>query len=385
MVREFLSLDFYGGEIIAALVTLDDETDTLRLRHALRKPCKSFAGALVRDMNGAQQELTAVFNDIAQYSANPLTVLVGLRGPFLSFKHSSGCESIGSRHNRIGTHEIEAALHASIPTSLSKQLDVVDVFAQSYIIDGNENIINPKGITGFTLEAITFLTTALSSHLQTISNVFRECDCTDFQLWPTIVAQADRLVAASEKTAGALLLDIGQTSSSAALYYQGILMDAWEIDFGLERLAQAVADLLQNDLETAKDVLKTYEAGTDEVVDEVLEDAHLNLLHALKKELLQSPEYVKHRPNQLILCGAAADKQMLKMCKQIFEMRKARLAHFDDLLTDCGPATSPVYAGAVSLISHALSREEQEQGIVQEKPAGLIDGWLDKLGLNELF
>ncbi|WP_428075575.1 hypothetical protein [Candidatus Avelusimicrobium luingense] len=383
MVREFLSLDFYGGEIIAALVSLDEETDTLRLRHVLRKSCKSFAGALVRDMDGAQRELTAVFNDIAQYTVNPLTVLVGLRGPFLSFKHSSGCESIGARHNRIGTHEIEAALRASIPTTLNNQIDVVDVFAQSYIIDGNENIINPKGITGFTLEAITFLTMALSSHVETLSNVFRACDCTDFQLWPTIVAQADRLVTAGEKTAGALLLDIGQKSSSAALYYQGILMDAREIDFGMERLAQAVADLLQNDLETAKDVLKTYEIGTDEVVDEVLEDAHLNLLHALKKELLQSPEYVKHRPNTLVLTGTAIDKNMIKMCKQIFEMRKVRPAHIDDLLTDCGPADLPVYSGAISLISHALAREEQEHGITQEKPAGLLDGLWSKFG--ELF
>lgn len=383
MVREFLSLDFYGGEIIAALVSLDEGTDTLRLRHVLRKPCKSFVGALVRDMNGAQRELTAVFNDIAQYTANPLTVLVGLRGPFLSFKHSSGCESVGTRDNRIGTREIEAALRASIPTTLNKQIDVVDVFAQSYIIDGNDNIINPKGITGFTLEAITFLTTALSSHLETLSNVFRACDCTEFQLWPTVVAQADRLVSSSEKTAGALFLDIGQISSSAALYYQGILMDAREIDFGLERLAQAVADLLQNDLETAKDVLKTYEVGTDEVVDEVLEDAHLNLLHALKKELLQSPEYVKHRPNILVLTGAATDKKMIKMCKQIFEMRKVRAAHIDDLLTDCGPADLPVYSGAISLISHALSREEQEHGITQEKPAGLLNGLWSKFG--ELF
>ena len=65
MNRDILSLDFYGGEITAALAALDDETDTLRIRHMLRPPCRSFAGAFVRDIHGAQDELGKVCAEVS--------------------------------------------------------------------------------------------------------------------------------------------------------------------------------------------------------------------------------------------------------------------------------------------------------------------------------
>ena len=61
MNRNILSLDFDGGEITAALAAQDDDTDTLRIRHILRRPSRAFAGAFVRDMQGAQEELTNMY------------------------------------------------------------------------------------------------------------------------------------------------------------------------------------------------------------------------------------------------------------------------------------------------------------------------------------
>ena len=386
MTRELLSLDFYGNEIMAVLMTQDDQTNTLRVRRALRKPCVSFAGALVRDMQGAQEELCGIFNEMAQYTQGALSVVVGLRGHFLSFKRASGFESVSTRNHLVGAREMDAALHNSVPTTLPDTLEVVDILPQSYSIDGNVGIINPRGMAGFTLEVETFLSLALASHIKTLTNVLAECECTDFQILPAVIAQADQLVTPGEKQTNTLLLDIGQTRTSAAMFYQGTLVEAWEIPLGQNRLVHAVADLLQNDEETALNVLKTYEPGTDELIDEVLEKANEDLLQAIKKELLESSLlYLQHPSPQVVLCGIAADKQMLKRCKQILGARKARLAAADNLINDCGEANTPAYAGAIALVSHALQREEQELGISQEKPAGLLDGLLDKLGLNELF
>lgn len=385
MTREFLSIDFYGNEIIAVVAVFDEETDSLRVRHALRRPCKSFSGAFVRDMEGARQELSAIFEEIAEYTSNSLSVVVGLRGSFLSFKRSSGFQSVSSRNRIIGTHEIEAALQNSVPTTLSDTLQVLDILPQSYTIDGNIGIINPKGMYGFTLEVETFLSLAVVTHLNTLHNVLSSCGCNEYLPLPSIIAQGDQLVRPEEQQAGCLLLDIGQNLSSALMYHKGSLVEAWELPFGKDRLAEALAELLQNDLNTARDVLKTYEPGTDEIIDEVLEDASEKLLVSIKKELLQSLIYLQHPSSQLILCGNAANKTLVKACKKIFGVRKARLATPENLVTDCGDADQSSYAGALSLISNALLRESHELGATPEKSTGIIDGLLDKLGINELF
>lgn len=385
MTREFLSIDFYGNELIAVVAAFDEETDSLRVRCALRRPCKAFAGAFVRDMEAARQELSSVFEEIARYVSNSLSVVIGLRGSFLSFKRSSGFQSVSSRNRIIGNHEIEVALQNSIPNTLNETLEVIDILPQSYTIDGNIGITNPKGMSGFTLEVETFLSLAVVTHLNTLHNVLTSCECNEYQVLPSVVALGSQLVSPEDQQTGTLLLDIGESITSALMYYKGALVEAWELPFGTDRLVQAVADLLQNDLETTKNVLKTYEPGTDEIVDDILETSAEKLLISIKRELLQSLIYLQHPSTQLVICGAAADKTLLKSCKKAFGARKARLAAYEDLMTDCGNADHPAYAGALSLISHALEREQQQLGVTKSQERGLFGGLLNKLGFSELF
>lgn len=385
MSRPLLSLDFYGNEIIAALAAWDDETDTIRLRHIFRQPCKAFSGALVRDMDSARNELGELFEELAHYTPHAPSVIVGLRGPFLSFKRSSGFKSIDSRNRLIGTREMEAAIRNSVPTSLSETLEVVDILPQSYTIDGNIGILNPKGMSGFTLEVETFLSCALSTHLNTLNSVLTSCGCEDYQLLPSSIALGETIVKEDEKTIGTLLLDIGATHTSAIMYHKGTLVDAWELPLGQESITEMVADLLQNDLPTVRDLLFTYEPGSDEIMDEVLEDAQIKLLQRLKKELLQSSLlYLKHPSTNLILCGEQTDKPFLKLVKKIFGARKIRSGAVDHLMTDCAEDV-PAAAGAVSLLHHSLEREQNRLGVSQAKPSGLLDGFLSKLGFGQLF
>ena len=385
MERPILSIDFYGNELIAALSSLDEETDTLRLRHVFRQPCRAFNGALVRDMEDAQGELNELFTELSRYTPYPPTVFVGLRGPFLSFKRSSGFKSIDSRNRVIGPREIEAAIHNSIPTSLSETLEVVDILPQAYTIDGNVGILDPRGMSGFTLEVETFLSCALSTHLNTLRTVLNSCGCSDYQPLPTVVALGETLVKEEERNLGTLLVDLGQTCSSAVMYHKGAMVDAWELSFGLETLTNEVADLLQNDLPTVRQLLADYEPGSDKIMDEVLEDAQIKLLSRLKKELLQSSIlYLKHPSPNLILCGERTDKAFLKLAKKIFNVRKVRAGAVDPFMTDCAE-DAPAAAGAISLLHHALEREQNRLGIAQPKESGLLDGILNKLGFSQLF
>ena len=384
MNRDILSLDFYGGEITAALAALDDETDTLRIRHMLRRPCRSFAGAFVRDMQGAQEELGKVFAEVSEYVSFDPAVVVGLRGNFLSFKRSSGFKSIESRHRIIGPREMEEAARSSVPLNLSDRLEVVDILPQFYSVEGNIGIKNPQGMTGSLLEVETFLSFAASSHLNNLNQVFNACHCTEYQVLPSSVALGETLLSTEEKQAGALLLDISANLTSGLLYYKGTLMDGWELPFGTDRLLEAASDLLQNDLETTRQTLRGYEPGTDEITDGIIEDAAEKLTSALSKELCQSLPYLQHLPARLVLCGSGANKIVLKSAKQTLGIRKARIGVFDDLISDC-QTDNPAYCGALALIRHALDRESKQLGVAKTKEPGLLDGILDKLGLSQLF
>ena len=380
MTRDLLSLDFYGNEMIAALAELDEKTDTLRLKQVSRRKSRFLVGGRVNSREEARQDMQALLAGIVPDGLKKIPVIAGIRGAWLSFKRSSGFESISRRNHSFTSQNVQAALHNSIPTALNNTLEVIDILPQAYTVDGNTGIINPVGLPGFTLEVETFLSIAPEAQLSLLTHLLQACGSETFQVYASSVAQGHQLLSPAEKQAGALLIDVGESSTSAVMYHKGTLLEAWEISSGEKCLSQAIADLLQNDLDTAQEVLQTYQPGTDEMIDEALTQAKTNLVLSIQRALQQRVLYVKHPPAQLVLCGQAADKVFLKTCKQILGARKARLATPTSLFKHAAGAAAPVYAGALALLGYAVARENNDVDTGQ--PVGLLDTLFDKLGLG---
>ena len=379
MNRDILALDFYGEGITAALASLDEATDTLRIRHLLRHPCKAFAGAFVRNKIGAQEELTYVFSQMSEFVSSSPSIIAGIRGSFLSFHYSTGFAYTQARSRIIRDEDIENAIHDSIPSNLDESLEVLDILPQSYSIDGQPGAIDPKGMSGCCLGAETFISLGVSTHLTNLKNVLTACGCEDFLWMPTSVALADSALTAAEKSGACLLIDIGENTTSAVLYYKDSLKEAWEMPFGLDIVAQSVSDQLQNDFQTARQLLHNYEP--DPIMDEVLEDASVGLLQAIHKELVQSLTYIQRPPTHAVLCGQGAWPVLQKGLKNKLGLRKARLCSFDKLIADCD-IDHPQYDGVLALLQHALTRERNQLGVAQIKEDGLLGKLFTKLGFN---
>ena len=379
MNRNIPSLDFYGEGITAALASLDEATDTLRIRYILRQPCKAFAGAFVRDRIGAQEELSRVFGQMSEYISSTPSVVVGVRGNFLSFQHNTGFAYTQARNLIIRDEDIENAIHDALPRNLDDSLEVLDVLPQSYSIDGQHGAISPKGMSGCCLGAETFISLGVTTHLTNLRHVLEACGCEDFLWMPTSVALADSALTSAEKAGSCLLVDIGENTISAVLYHKDSLKEAWEIPFGLDRVADGISDQLQNDFQTARQILRDYEP--DPVMDEVLEDAAAPMLTALHKELVQSLTYIQSLPTQAVLCGQGAWPVLQKGLKNTLGLRKVRLCAFNKLIADC-EIDRPQYDGALALLQHAISREKSQLGVAQVKEEGFIGRLFTKLGLN---
>lgn len=379
MNRDILALDFYGEGITAAVASLDEKTDSLRIRHVLRQPCKAFAGALVRDKIGAQEELAHVFSQMGGFVSSSPSVVIGVRGSFLSFQYSTGFAYTQTRDRIIRDKDIENAIEDSLPSNLDDSLEVLDILPQSYSIDGQPGVIDPLGMSGCCLGAETFISLGVATHLTNLKSVLEACGCEDFLWMPTAVALADSALTSAEKAGSCLLVDVGENTTSAVLYYKDSLKEAWEIPFGLDLVADGVADQLQNDFQTARKLLHDYEP--DPVMDEVIEEAGAPLLEALHKEFVQSLTYIQRPPTCGVLCGQGAWPVLQKGLKNKLRLRKVRLCTFDKLIADCD-IDRPQYDGVLSLLQHALVRERSQLGVAQIKEDGLLDKLFTKLGFN---
>ena len=378
MSRDILALDFYGKTIIAALASLDENTDTLRIRHVVHHRSDAFMGAFVRERSNAQDELSQVFAQMSEYTERTPSVIIGVRGSFLSFRHSTGFTFTESRNRIIRESDIDNAIHESFPKDLDESLEPIDILPLSYTIDDQPGATDPIGMYGYCLGVETFISYAVRTHLINLKSVLNACGCEDFQWLPSSIALGEMALTSSEKSSS-LLIDLAEDSTSALLYHKNSLLNAWEIPFGLDRIAEGIADQLQNDYPTALEVLRNYEP--DPVMDEVLEEAAQPVLKALHKEFVQSLPYIQHPPTQLILCGQGAVPVLQKALKNTLSTRKARLCTFDKLISDCS-VDFPKYDGVLALLQYAVMREQNQLGTTLAKEEGLLGKLFGKLGFN---
>lgn len=384
MSQNYIALDFGSGKISAVLSVYDENTGTSRVRHAAVETCPSVSACYVLDFDKTVRALNNLFARMNEYVSFTPTVVVGLRGDFLSFRRSGGFQPISGKDQIITDKDVRAALDNSVPANLDENLEVVDLLPQSFTVDGKTGVQNPVGLTGNCLDAETFISMGLKTHLTNLNRVMSAAGCEDFEAVPTVLALCDTLLKPEEKQNNVLLLDIGAANSSAALYHKGLLEGAWELPFGADIIVQEVADVLQNDLPTTCQLLKDYSYGDDEIMDDVLDDAAVKLLKTIKKELLQSLCFIKYPPSQAVVCGGGAEINVKNAAKSVLNLRRARLAAHDDLIADSEDLLAPVYTSALSLVlysqRHGTAYEEAPSA--KAKAAGFFDRMLSKLGLN---
>lgn len=388
MERTILSLDFYGKELVAILSAWDEQQESLRILNAKYKKTNAFSSSFVHNLTTARKELSDVFTAMTRdVEVTNIDILVGLRGNFLSFKHSQGFSQNTSAFT-IGPDEIRAALQDSIPNSLSESVEELDTLPISYSIDGQASSKEiPLGLFCWSLAADTFLSFATKTHLHNLSNVFATFN-QPYQFLPSIVAMGETLLLAEEKNVNTLLLDVTACGTSAIMYTKGQPMDAEELTVGSDLIYQWVADMIQDDIQTAKSIVDSHERGSDEIIDELLEDAEYKLFEKIHKELLnQSFWYGKHRPTRIVLAGQLANKYSQKACKKILNPKRVRIVTCDETLEGNTEISNAKIAGALSILKHTL-KQEKIATLLNPKPIENKSFWskiATKLGLANLL
>ena len=382
--EHFLALDFGSGQITATLAVYDENTNTFRIRYSTRVQCPSVSACYILDFNRTVQTLGFLLEDIRQYTDNTPTVVVGLRGDFLSFRRAGGFLSITRDNHVIMERDVRAVLDSSIPPNLGDSLEVVDLLPQCFTLDGKTGIHNPIGLTARCLEAETFVSAGPKTHLQNINRVMEAVGYEDFEAVPTVLALCDTLLKPEEKQAGVLLLDIGEENSSAALYHKGMLEAAWETPTGAGLITREVADILQNDLKDAQKVLREYTYGDDEIMDEVLDESAEKLLRTLHKEWIQTLSFVKYPPSHLVLTGGGAGPAVKNAAKRVLGVRRTRTAIHDYLSADSIADLAPSFTSALSLALYSQRHggHTRQSPVAQHSLQGFFNKMLAKIGLN---
>ncbi len=177
------------------------------------------------------------------------TVHVGIAGKHIDSRQKHGMLTRDDTHTEICKADVEKLITDIYKMVLNPGEKILHVVPQEFIIDGEEGITDPIGMSGIHLEADFHIVTGQKAAFNNIERCIKRCSLELGSLTLEPLASAEAILSIEEKEAGVALVDIGGGTTDITIYKEGILRHTAVIPFG--------GDVITRDIQGGCNVMKT--------------------------------------------------------------------------------------------------------------------------------
>lgn len=168
--------------------------------------------------------IQTALEEAQQQAGTQVTELItGIAGDHIETIQTMSLVSISNPDHEISESDIARLLSEARKIPLSNDRKILHVIPQEYIIDGQDGIIDPIGMSGIRMEAKILLVTAL---ITAVENIFRCIDRAGYNVVNLVlepIASGLAVLTPEEKEVGVALVDIGGGTTDIAVFESNIL------------------------------------------------------------------------------------------------------------------------------------------------------------------
>jgi cell division protein FtsA len=275
---------------------------------------------------------------------------------------------------------IETARAVNIPTDQQ----ILHVLNQEFIIDGQEDVREPLGMSGVRLEVKVHIVTGAVSAAQNIIKCVRRCglEVRDLILQP--LASATATITEDEKDLGVCLIDIGGGTTDMAVFTHGAIRHTAVIPIAGDQITNDIAMALRTPTKDAEDIKVKHGCALRQLADpqqmvevpgvgdrgprqlsrqtlaEVIEP-RVEELYSLVQRELRASGYEELLSSGVVVTGGSAVMQgMLELGEEVFHM-PVRLGTPRYLGGLAGVVSSPRYSTGVGLLLTGLEQHRHNE------------------------
>lgn len=228
---------------------------------------------------------------------------IGISGPSIESEQSRGVIAVSRIDAEITAEDAFRAIEAARAIPSKPNREVLHVLPLYYIIDGNEIIKDPVGMTGIRLEVNANIISASLNAIKSITRAVEQSGVTVNDLVFSPLATAKILVSKRQMEIGVMLIDIGASTTSYAVFEEGELTNCGVVPVGSMHITNDIAIGLRTNLDLAETIKIKHSYALADKVDEK-EEIDLSRLDKNENEkanLKYIAEIVEARLNEIML------------------------------------------------------------------------------------
>lgn len=186
------------------------------------------------------------------------SAFVGISGDHIRSVNSRGVVSVMGRDKEVTREDIQRVIEASKSISIPSELELLHVVPREFILDGQDGIADPVGMTGSRLEANVHIVTGERTHDQNAQTCVNKAGIAVDELVLEQLAAADAVLTIDEREMGVLLMDIGAGTTDYAVFLEGNVVHSAVLPVGANHFTSDISVVLRTPMEDAERIKKKY-------------------------------------------------------------------------------------------------------------------------------
>ncbi|RJQ37969.1 cell division protein FtsA [Candidatus Microgenomates bacterium] len=189
---------------------------------------------------------------MAGYSASHIVAAIG--GDGVDSHNSKGVVAVSNPDGEIIKTDLVRVIDAAKALSLPQSREIIHVLPRSYIVDGQQGIKDPIGMTGVRLEVDTHIVTVNSVSLRNLEKALSEVGVDVDGIVFSGYSSGLAVLSDTEKELGVVLIDIGAGTTDIAIFIDGSLSYSSVLPIGARHISNDLAIGLRISLESAEKI-----------------------------------------------------------------------------------------------------------------------------------
>lgn len=189
---------------------------------------------------------------MAGYSVSNIVASIG--GSQIESQNSRGVVAVSSPEGEITESDLARVIDAAKAVSLPSSRQIIHVLPRNYVVDGQEGIKDPIGMTGIRLEVDTHIISAASTSLSNLEKAFSQVGIDIDGVVFSGYASSLAVLSETERELGVVLVDIGAGTTDISIYSEGSVAYSSVLPIGARHITNDLAIGLRISLESAEKI-----------------------------------------------------------------------------------------------------------------------------------
>jgi cell division protein FtsA len=179
---------------------------------------------------------------------------VSVGGPHVESQNSNGQVAVTAHHREVTREDVNRAIEVARAVSIPSNREVLHVERRGFVVDGQEGVKDPLGMSALRLEVETHIVTASATAVQNLSKCVQQAGVKIDELVVSGLASAEAVLTETEKELGVAVADIGSATIDLALFADGSPFHTAVLPVGGNNVTNDVAIGLKTSLQVAEEL-----------------------------------------------------------------------------------------------------------------------------------